>query len=71
MPSGSPDSSTNRRRLASLDHSNITAICGLEESDGHPHLVPEPVEGKTLSSRLARGRLTLADVSSVNGPTPA
>jgi len=39
------------RLLASLNHSNIGAIYGLEESDGHPHLVMELVEGESLSMR--------------------
>jgi Tol biopolymer transport system component len=47
------------RILASLNHPNIAAIYGLEESDG-PALVLELVEGETLSERLARGRLPVA-----------
>ena len=43
--------------LASLNHPNIAAIYGLEESDGAPHLVLELVEGETLAARLARGAL--------------
>jgi serine/threonine protein kinase len=41
--------------LASLNHSNIASIYGLEESDGIRALVMELVEGETLAERLGRG----------------
>ena len=41
--------------LASLNHPNIAAIHGLEESDGTRALVMELVEGETLADRIARG----------------
>jgi serine/threonine-protein kinase len=41
--------------LASLNHPNIAAIHGLEESDGTRALVIELVEGDTLAERIARG----------------
>ena len=41
--------------LASLNHPNIAAIHGLEESDGVHALVLELVEGPTLADRLAAG----------------
>ena len=41
--------------LASLNHSNIGAIHGLEELDGVPVLVLELVEGPTLADRLVDG----------------
>jgi Tol biopolymer transport system component len=47
------------RLLASLNHSNIAAIYGLEEAGGHRYLVLEYVEGETLAHRLARGPLSL------------
>jgi eukaryotic-like serine/threonine-protein kinase len=45
--------------LASLNHPNIAAIYGLEESDGQLFLVLELVEGADLAVRLARGALPL------------
>jgi serine/threonine-protein kinase len=41
--------------LASLNHPNIAAIHGLEESNGVRALVLELVEGHTLADRIARG----------------
>ena len=41
--------------LASLNHPNIAAIYGLEESDGVKALVMELVEGPTLADRIASG----------------
>ena len=41
--------------LASLNHPNIAAIYGLEESDGIRALVIELVEGPTLADRIAAG----------------
>ena len=45
--------------LASLNHPNIAAIYGLEESDGITALVMELVEGDDLSQRIARGPIAL------------
>jgi eukaryotic-like serine/threonine-protein kinase len=42
--------------LASLNHPNIAAIYGLEESNGIRALVMELVEGETLAERLAAWR---------------
>jgi eukaryotic-like serine/threonine-protein kinase len=47
------------RLLATLNHPNIGAIYGLEESDGVTALVLELVEGETLADRLARGPLSV------------
>ena len=43
------------RVLASLNHSNIAAIHGLEESSGRRFLVMELVGGETLAERIKRG----------------
>jgi serine/threonine protein kinase len=43
--------------LASLNHPNIAAIYGLEESAGITALVMELVEGDDLSQRIARGAI--------------
>jgi serine/threonine-protein kinase len=43
--------------LAALNHPNIGAIYGLDESAGAPHLVLELVDGETLAARLVRGAL--------------
>ena len=45
--------------LASLNHPNIAAIHGLEESDGVKALVMELVEGPTLADRIAQGAIPL------------
>jgi protein kinase-like protein len=45
--------------LASLNHSNIAAVHGLEESDGTRALVMELVEGPTLADRVAQGPMPL------------
>ncbi len=41
--------------LASLNHANIAALYGMEQSDGKHFLVMELVEGETLAERIARG----------------
>ena len=46
--------------LATLNHPNIGAIYGLQESDGGQALVLELVEGETLAEQVARGSLPLA-----------
>jgi Tol biopolymer transport system component len=47
--------------LASLNHPNIAAIYGLEESDGRHFLVLELVEGETLADRLKRGPIPVEE----------
>ena len=49
------------RVLASLSHSNIAGIFGLEDVDGQRFLVMEVAEGETLSDRIARGPVPVAD----------
>jgi len=51
--------------LASLNHPNIGAIYGLEESDGVRCLVLELVRGETLSERITRGALPLDEALSI------
>jgi serine/threonine protein kinase/Tol biopolymer transport system component len=41
------------RLLAALNHPNIATIHGIEDAGGHPAIVMELVEGKTLAERLA------------------
>ena len=59
MPTGSPAFSAKPKSLASLNHPNIAAIYGLEESGGMTALVMELVEGEDLSQRIARGAIPL------------
>src|SRR5215510_8719250 len=49
------------RVLASLNHSNIAAIHGLEEIDKRHFLVMELVPGETLADRIKRGVIPLAE----------
>ncbi len=49
------------RTLASLNHPNIAAIYGLEESEGMTALVMELVEGDDLSQRILRGAVPVDD----------
>ena len=51
--------------LASLNHSNIAAICGFEEAGGKKFLVLEYVEGETLSKRIEAGPLQIYDALEV------
>ena len=47
--------------LASLNHPNIAAIYGLEQSDNLRFLVLELVPGETLAERLRRGPLPVSE----------
>src|SRR5512147_3308263 len=47
--------------LASLNHPNIDAIHGLEESGGTNFLVLELVEGETLSDQIKRGPIPVEE----------
>ena len=49
------------RLLASLNHPNIAAIHGLEESDGTYFLVLELIEGDTLADRLKSGAIPVEE----------
>jgi serine/threonine protein kinase len=47
--------------LASLNHPNIAAIYGLEESDGTHFLVMELIEGQTLKDRIKAGPIPVEE----------
>ena len=47
--------------LASLNHPNIAAIYGLEESDGTHFLVMELIEGQTLADRIKAGAIPVEE----------
>jgi serine/threonine protein kinase/tetratricopeptide (TPR) repeat protein len=47
--------------LASLNHTNIAGIHGLEESEGTNFLVLELVEGETLAERLKHGLIAVEE----------
>src|SRR5688572_12934354 len=49
------------RTLATLNHPNIAAIHGLENTDGLGALVMELVEGPTLADRVAQGPIPWDD----------
>jgi Tol biopolymer transport system component len=49
------------KTLASLDHTNIAHIYGLERSEGTTALAIELVEGPTLAERLAHGRIPVEE----------
>ena len=51
--------------LASLNHPNIAAIHGFEESDGVRALVLELIEGQTLAVRLAQGPIAVDEALSI------
>jgi len=53
------------RILASLNHSRIGAIYGVEESDGVRALVLEIVEGPTLADRLRAGSMPMGEALAV------
>jgi len=53
--------------LASLNHPNIGAIYGLEESDGTKALVLELVPGETLADRIARSPIQPSEALAIAG----
>ena len=58
--------------LASLNHPNIAAIYGLEESGPRPSLVMEYVPGETLSDQIRRGPVEIEEALRIasHGITP-
>ncbi len=57
--------SREARVLASLNHPNIAAIYGLEDSSGVRALVMELVEGATLADRIARGPMSVEEALAI------
>ena len=53
------------RVLASLNHPNIAAIYGIEDSIASHALVMELVEGPTLAERIAQGPIAVAEALSI------
>ncbi len=53
--------------LAALNHPNVAAIYGMEESGPRRALVMELVEGPTLAERIGRGRLPIEEALSIAG----
>src|SRR5262252_7241554 len=49
------------KTLASLNHSNIAHIYGLERSDGSTSIVMELVDGDTLVDRIKEGPIPVAE----------
>ena len=49
------------RVLASVQHSNIAMIFGLEDAGGTSYLALELVDGETLAQRIARGALSVSE----------
>src|SRR5262245_23509608 len=53
------------RVLASLNHPNIAAIYGVEESEGRKFLVMELVPGETLADQIKRGPSPIDEALSI------
>ena len=51
--------------LASLNHSHIAQIHGMEEANGTQFLVLELVDGESLDKRIARGRIPVDDALAI------
>ena len=59
------------RVLASLNHPNIAAIYGVEESAGRKYLVMELVPGETLAERIKAGAIPVDDACDLFRATSA
>lgn len=55
------------RVLASLNHSNIAMLFGVEESNGVRALAMELVDGSTLAERIRRGPIPMAEALTIAG----
>src|SRR5499425_3420474 len=53
------------RVLASLNHTNIASIYGVEETDSRHFLVMELVSGETLADRIKRGAIPIEEALSI------
>ena len=53
------------KMIAALNHPNIAAIYGIDESDGMAALVLELVEGPTLADRIAQGPVPLDEALAI------
>ena len=53
------------RVLASLNHSNIATLFGVEESNGVRALAMELVEGSTLAERISRGPIPIVEALTI------
>jgi serine/threonine protein kinase len=51
--------------LASLNHTHISAIYGIEESEGTLFLVLELVDGESLDRRIARGKIPVDEALAI------
>src|SRR5262245_55885803 len=51
--------------LASLNHPNIAAIYGIEDSNATHALVMELVEGRTLADRIAEGPISVDEALAI------
>ncbi|HEX2463025.1 MAG TPA: protein kinase [Thermoanaerobaculia bacterium] len=51
--------------LASLNHPNIAAVYGLEESQGATALVMELIPGETLADRIQRGPIPVEEAAAI------
>jgi eukaryotic-like serine/threonine-protein kinase len=59
MPNDWPASNARAEVLASLNHPNIAAVYGLEQSNATAALVMALLEGPTLADGIARGAIAL------------
>jgi TolB-like protein len=55
------------RLASSLNHPNICTILDVDEDEGQSFIVMELLQGRSLKSRLAAGRLTLGEMADIAG----
>jgi serine/threonine protein kinase len=49
------------RTVATIDHPNVCTIYDIGEDAERPYIVMQYIQGETLSERMRRGRLDLAE----------